>query len=127
MSKQLSHKPQYQKARGLAQSAFAFAADPPLAARFSNDVIGFEGAEDALVHFHLNCRVANAKMLVQIERKPYEKFITGMTARHQTMTAQGRLGRADRPDVQIVNSGHPWLSLEKAADLLRRDPDRHRV
>jgi hypothetical protein len=29
-----------------------------------NDVIGFEGAENALVHFDLNCRVADAKMLV---------------------------------------------------------------
>jgi hypothetical protein len=33
MSKQLSHKPEYQKAKGLAQSAFAFAAEPTVAAR----------------------------------------------------------------------------------------------
>jgi hypothetical protein len=45
-----------------------------------NDVIGFECANNPLVHFDLNCRVADAKTPVQLKRDLYEKFIPGMAA-----------------------------------------------
>ena len=42
----------------------------------SNDVIRFERADNGRVHFDLNCRVANAKMFMQLVRELNEKFIT---------------------------------------------------
>ena len=39
-------------------------------------MIRFEGAENALVHFNLNRRMANAKMLVQLMSELDEKLIT---------------------------------------------------
>ena len=55
---------------------------PPL-----NNVIRFERADNGLVHFDLNCRVTDAETLVQLMREPNEKFVTRMSAWHQTMTA----------------------------------------
>jgi hypothetical protein len=52
-----------------------------------DDVIRFERAVNPLVHLDLDRRVADAKALVKLMRELYEKFITGMTARHQAMTA----------------------------------------
>ena len=92
-----------------------------------NLVRRFERAGDMLVHFDLDRHMADAEALVQLMRELDQKFVAGMTARHQAMTGQSGVGRAHRPNMQIVDRGNARLCLEKRTDLVGLDPGWNRV
>ena len=56
--------------------------------------------------FDLDSGVTNAEIMFKLMREMVEEAIAGMAAGHDKMGSEGGLGRADRPDVEIMNGLH---------------------
>ena len=96
-------------------------------------VVPVEGAVGAVVvrsrpvDLDLQGRMADAEMGLQLPLRLGQEAVAGMSPRHDEMGGQRRLGRAHRPDMEVVDAGDARHPLEGFLDLRHGDAAGHAV
>lgn len=92
-----------------------------------DDICGREAAVDRIADFDLQCRMSDAKAIVEFVRKLIEERVTRMATGHNQVNSHCDRCRAQRPDMEIVDGTYARAVPKPFCDCLPVDGVRHSI